>query len=107
MYTALDKRASEHVTPFWDEANRLQIQDADCESTCTMSALVLMSLSLTGHGKDRDVIRFSKHANIIGHNLGFFDPDSALARKNESDMGEEDRACCHAAWSSFNWSMSV
>jgi len=107
MYTALDKRASEHVTPFWNEANRLQIQDADCDSMCTMSALVLMSLSLTGHGKDHDVIRFSKHANIISQKLGFFDPNSVLASKHESEMSEEDRACCHAAWSSFNWSMII
>ncbi|KXJ87785.1 hypothetical protein Micbo1qcDRAFT_124133, partial [Microdochium bolleyi] len=105
MYSALDKRASHFITPFWNEADRLRVQHTDQNSICTMSALVLMSISLTGHGKDHDVIEFSKQANSIGQTLGFYDPGSDLARKNPMEMSDDDRMCCHAAWSSFNWSM--
>ncbi|KAH7029651.1 uncharacterized protein B0I36DRAFT_364163 [Microdochium trichocladiopsis] len=48
-----------------------------------------------------------QQATNIGQKLGFFDGKSPIARKTTEEMTEDDRMCCHAAWSSFNWRMVV
>ncbi|KAH7025693.1 uncharacterized protein B0I36DRAFT_433325 [Microdochium trichocladiopsis] len=105
MYSALDKRASQYINPFWNEADRLRLSEGDRASICNISAFVLMSLSLTGHGKDHDVIKFSKQANVMGKELGFYDVQNPLAGPHPAQMSDDDRMCCYAAWGSFNWSM--
>ncbi|KAI0138516.1 hypothetical protein F4776DRAFT_654301 [Hypoxylon sp. NC0597] len=106
MYSAFDKDSMEYAVEFCEEAERLWKDEHG--SYLTMAGAVLLSLSLIGSGRDHAVLLYATQAMKIGEQLGFFNVAEVSHLRLDVNTSDDDtKACCYAAWGTFNWNVLI
>ncbi|KFA80350.1 hypothetical protein S40288_08442 [Stachybotrys chartarum IBT 40288] len=107
MYSAVDEEAVRYVEQFWSDTRQLSDAEGQKATPLNMAALVLMSFSLMGQGRDDIVLKCAKSAVNMGMHLGLFATEG-LQSIDLSKLSNDDlRLKSHAAWGAFCWSILI
>ncbi|KFA51288.1 hypothetical protein S40293_04420 [Stachybotrys chartarum IBT 40293] len=107
MYSAVDEEAVRYVEQFWSDTKQLSNAEGQKATPLNMAALVLMSFSLMGQGRDDIVLKCAKSAVNMGIHLGLF-ATKGLQSIDLSKLSDDDlRSKSHAAWGAFCWSILI